>query len=143
MVEAGVLTLKSEQKKVTANMVTLNFENFSNVTVQDGLALIPKGKMEVNSPLAEKKEAKGLIPLIIKSEEIIWIHSDIVKDEQCESSQPKLKGKFCNFSSLTQDDDAVTVASLSEFEEEKFAFAAQPATSQPVGTPPQAVLMTV
>ena len=35
LVEAGVLTLKSEQKKVTATMVTLNFENFPKVTVQD------------------------------------------------------------------------------------------------------------
>ena len=37
LVEAGVLTLKSEQKKVTDAMVTLNFENFLKVTVQDRL----------------------------------------------------------------------------------------------------------
>jgi len=37
LVEAGILTLKLEQKKVTSNMITLNFENFSKVTVQDGL----------------------------------------------------------------------------------------------------------
>ena len=29
LVDAGVLTLKSDQKKVTANMVILNFELFS------------------------------------------------------------------------------------------------------------------
>jgi len=33
LVDAGVLTLKSEQKKVTANMVTLNFGTFPKMTV--------------------------------------------------------------------------------------------------------------
>ena len=36
LVDAGVLTLKSEQKKVTANMVTLEFGTRSKVTVPDG-----------------------------------------------------------------------------------------------------------
>jgi len=82
LVEAGILTLKSEQKKITANMVTLNFENFSKVTVQDGLTPILKGKMEISNPLAEKQEAKGLISLTVKSEEIMWVRLDIVNDEQ-------------------------------------------------------------
>ena len=63
------------------------------------------------------------------------VHTDIVKDEQWESSQPKLKGKSCNVIFLAVDDDDIaTVASLCSSEEEKFTFAAQPATSQPVGT---------
>ena len=33
LVDAEVLTLKSEQKKVIANMVTLNFEIFPKMTV--------------------------------------------------------------------------------------------------------------
>ena len=71
LVEAGVLTVKSEQKKNIANIVTLNFENFPKVIVQDRLTLIPKGKKEVINPLAEKQEAKSLIPLIFKSGEIM------------------------------------------------------------------------
>jgi len=43
------------------------------------------------------------------------VHPDIVKDEQWESGQPKLKGKSYNSISLAQDDDAVIVASLSVF----------------------------
>jgi len=35
LVDTGVLTLKSEQKKVTANMVTLEFDTFPKVTVHD------------------------------------------------------------------------------------------------------------
>ena len=37
LVDAGVLILKSEQKKVTANMVTLNFRTFPKTMVQDEL----------------------------------------------------------------------------------------------------------
>jgi len=36
LVNADVLTLKLEQKKVIANMVTLNFKTFSKVTVPVG-----------------------------------------------------------------------------------------------------------
>jgi len=51
------------------------------VTVQDGVALVPKARLEVINPLAKKQEAKGLIPLTIKSAEIMWVHLDIIKDE--------------------------------------------------------------
>ena len=33
LIDTGVLTLKSEQKKVTTNMVTLNFGTFPKMTV--------------------------------------------------------------------------------------------------------------
>ena len=46
LIDAGVLTLKSEQKKVTAKMVTLNFGTFSKMTVQDGLVPIPKVRLD-------------------------------------------------------------------------------------------------
>ena len=42
LIDARVLTLKLAQKKVTANMVILNFGTFPKMTVQDGLVLIPK-----------------------------------------------------------------------------------------------------
>ena len=58
LVDASVLTLKSEQKKVTANIVTLNFGTFSKVTIQDGVALAPEVRMEVVNPLAKGKRLK-------------------------------------------------------------------------------------
>ena len=67
-------------------MVTLNFGTFPKVTIQDGVAPVPKVRMEVIKPLAKEQEAKGLIPLTTKFEEIMWVHLDIVKDEQWESS---------------------------------------------------------
>jgi len=69
-----------------------------------------------------------------KSGEIMWVHPDIINAEQMEFSKPKLKDKLCNTISLATDDDTVTIASLSDSEEEKLALAARPATSQPVGT---------
>jgi len=58
LVDASVLTLKSEQKKVTANIVTLNFGTFSKVTIQDGVALAPEVRMEVVNLLAKGKRLK-------------------------------------------------------------------------------------
>jgi len=40
----------------------------------------------------------------------MWVHPDIVKDEQWESSQPKLKDKSCNIISLAVDDDTAIVS---------------------------------
>ena len=64
----------------------------------------------------------------------MWVHPDIAQDEQWETNKPKLKGKSCNVVSLATDDDSVTVDSLSDSEGEKPTLAAQPSTSQPVGT---------
>ena len=54
LVDARVLTLKLEQKKVNGNMVTLNFETFSKTTVQDGLTPVPKARLDIVNPMAEK-----------------------------------------------------------------------------------------
>ena len=62
----------------------------------------------------------------------MWVHPDIVKDEQWETNKPK--GRSCNVVSLAVDDDFVIAASLSDSEGEEPALAAQPFTSQSVGT---------
>ena len=107
-------------------MVTLNFGIFLKVNVQDGVAPIPKARLEVINPLAKEQEVKSLISLTTKFKVIMWVHPDIVKNEHWESSQPKLKGKSCNVISLVLDDDATTIDSLNISEEEKFAFAMLP-----------------
>jgi len=102
LVEVGISTLKSEQKKFTANMLTLNFGNSPKLIVQDRLVLIPKGKIIVTYPLSEEQKANGLILLTTKSEEVMLVHSDIINDKQSDSSQPKVKDKSCNVISLSQ-----------------------------------------
>jgi len=69
LVDASVLMLNSEQKKVIANMVTLNFGTFPKMTVRD--RRVPKVRLEVINLLVEMQEAKGLIPLTTKYGEIM------------------------------------------------------------------------
>jgi len=45
LVDVEILTLKSEQKKVIANMVTLEFGTIPKVTVPDGSPPIPKARL--------------------------------------------------------------------------------------------------
>ena len=80
--DTGVLILKSEQKKVTVNMVTLNFETFTKATVQDGVTPVLKSRLDVISTMAKVQKARGLILMVAKSGEIMWVHPDIVNAEQ-------------------------------------------------------------
>ena len=114
LVDAGVLTLESEQKKVTANMVTLEFSKTQKVTVPDGTYPIPAPRLKVKHPVAKTRENKGLIPLTLETGEIMWIHSDLVQDEQWDSKKSKSKGKSCNVISILPDDDNLTSTSLSD-----------------------------
>ena len=74
--------------------------------------------------------------MTIKSGEITWMHPDLTKDKKWDSREPKLKEKSCNIVSVLPDNGNITVASLSDSEDEKHAFAAQDATSQPTCTWP-------
>ena len=78
LVNTGVLTLKSEQKKVTANMMTLEFGKIAKVTVPDGTFPIPAPQLEVKHPSAKTQDHRGLVPLTLKTGEIMWIHPDLV-----------------------------------------------------------------
>jgi len=62
--------------------------------------------------------------MTLKIEKIMWVHPDLVKDEQWDSKKPKLKEKSYNVISILPDDDNITVASLSDSEDEKHALAA-------------------
>ena len=84
------------------------------MTVQDGLTPVPKTRLDIVNSMAEKQKAKGLVPMMTKSGELMWVHLDIIKDEQWESSKPKLKSKSCNIVSLATDDDVVTITSLND-----------------------------
>jgi len=50
------------------------------------------------NPLAKKQVAKGLIPLTTKFGEIMWVHPDIIKDEQWESSHPSSRANLATLS---------------------------------------------
>ena len=71
---------------------------------------------------------------MLKTGKIMWVHPDLAKDKQWDSKKPKLKGKSCNVISVLPNDDNITIASLSDSEDEKHALAAQDAAPQPTGT---------
>jgi len=127
LVDAGVLTLKSEQKKVTANMVTLKFGTMLKVTVLDGSPPIPRARLEINNPSAKQHEGKVLVPLTLKNGEIMWVHPNLAQDKQWDSKKPKAKKKSCNVISVLPDDDNVIIASLSDSENEEHALVTQDA----------------
>ena len=52
------------------------------MTIQDELVPMPKARLDVINPMAEQQKAKGLIPITTESREIMWVHPDIVKNEQ-------------------------------------------------------------
>ena len=67
LVDVGVLTLKSEQKKVTANMVTLEFGKTPKVTAPDGTYPVPALRLEVKYPAAKTQDNRGLVPLTLET----------------------------------------------------------------------------
>ena len=112
LIDAGVLTLKTEQQKVTANMVTLEFGSTQKVTVPDGTYPAPAPRLEVRHPSTMTRDDKGLVPLTLETGEVMWIHSDLVQDVQRDSKEPNLKGKSCNVISVLPDDGNLTLACL-------------------------------
>ena len=66
LIDARVLTLKSEQKKVTANMVTLEFGKTPKVTVPNGTYPVPAPRLKVKHPSAITQDNKGLVPLTLR-----------------------------------------------------------------------------
>ena len=62
------------------------------------------------------------------------MHPNLGKDKQWDSKKLKPKGKSCNVVSVLPDDDNITVASLSDSEDEKHAFVEQDVAPQLTGT---------
>jgi hypothetical protein len=130
-----VLTIKTDHKKVTANMVSFQFGSNPETSIQHGLVPIPKGEMKVSDPTFEEKWARGLIPVTLKTGEVMWVHKDVVNDEQWESGRPKSKGKSCNMISfIVEADDNIDTNALTDSEEKQFVLEAQPAKIQPTRT---------
>jgi len=72
--------------------------------------------------------------MTMKSGKIMWVHPDLVKDNQWNSKEPKLKKKSCNVISVSPDDENITIASLSDCKDEKHALTTQDAAPQPTCT---------
>jgi len=115
-------------------MVTLEFDKTPKVIVPDGTYPVPAPRLEVTHPAVKTQDNKGLVPLTLETGEIMWIHPDLVQDEQWDSKKSKSKGKSCNVISILPDDDNFTSTSLSDAGGEKHVCVTQTDVPQPTGT---------
>jgi hypothetical protein len=103
------------------------------VRVQNGVSPIAKGEMKVRSVAAKQKD-EGFIPVTTQSGEVMWVHPDIVHDEQWTKVSRKGKNKSSNVISVSKEDDVALPETLYSDEERPRVLTAQPATAQQQGT---------
>jgi len=78
LIDAEVLKLSPEQKKVTANMTSfLQFRNQPSTPV--GAVPIPKGELKMINIDPHHQQKKGLVPIPTPQGEIMWVHYDLVE----------------------------------------------------------------
>ena len=76
LIDAEVLKLHPEQKKVTANMTSfLQFRK--QPPAPSGVVPIPKGELRMINTDPHHQQEKGLIPT--PQGEIMWVHPDLVE----------------------------------------------------------------
>lgn len=84
-------------------------------------------------------DMEGLVPVHIVNGKVMWVRPDIAKDQEwTTATRRKSKGKIktsCNvvISTCIKEDDA-DVASLTDYEEEKFTFIAEQDIPPATGT---------
>ena len=78
LIDADMLKLHPEQKKVTANMTSLQFGR-DLLSVPAEVVPISKGKLKVVNIDSHHKEEKGLVPVPTPREEIMWFISTLSK----------------------------------------------------------------
>ena len=81
LIDAEVLKLRLEQKKVTANM-TLFFQFGVQPPTPAGVVSIPKGELRVVNTDPHHQRKKGLIPIPTPQGEIMWVYPDLMEGQQ-------------------------------------------------------------
>ena len=122
--------LRPEQKKMTANMTSiLQFGTRPPTPV--GVISVPKGELRVVNTDPHQQQEKGLVPVPTPQGEIMWVHPDLVDEQQWtpvtnRKSKGKAKASSCHVicaSSREAEDD---VPSLTDSEEETIVLATEP-----------------
>jgi len=130
LIDAEVLKLRLEQKKVTANMTITSPIQFGRdlQLAPTEVVHIPKGELRVINTDSRMQREKGVIPIPTPRGETMWVHPDIVKSQQWTTvTNMKSKGKnrasSSNIVSIFTRETEEDVVSLTSSEEES-AFAA-------------------
>ena len=80
LIDAEVLKLRPEQKKVTANMSFLQFRN--QPPTPAGVVPISKGELRMINTDPHHQQEKGLVLVPTPQGEIMSVHPDLVEDQQ-------------------------------------------------------------
>ena len=78
LIDADALKLHPEQKKVTANMISIQFGR-DLPSVPARVIPIPKGELKVINTDPHHKEEKGSVTVPTPRGEIMWVHSNIIQ----------------------------------------------------------------
>jgi len=130
LIDAEVLKLRPEQKKVTANMTS--FLQFGNQHPTPARVVpILKGELRMINTNPHHQQEKGLMPIPTPQGEIIWVHPDLMKSQQWTTvtyrkSKGKAKASPCNVVCASSRKAETDVPSLFDSEEETINLAAEP-----------------
>jgi hypothetical protein len=95
-----------------------------------GVAPIPTGELKIINSDPHRQKEKGLIHVSTPRGEVMWVHPDIVQDQQWTTAnrkKPRGRGKApCNMVGFSSKESEENVTALTDSEEEKTIFLAGP-----------------
>ena len=114
LIDVDVLKLRPEQKKVTANMTSLQFDK-DLLLAPTRVVPIPKWELRMTNTDPHNKE-KGLVPVSAPRGEIMWVHPDMIESQQWTTmtngkSRGKTKASSCNVVSVSPREIEECIAS--------------------------------
>ncbi|ONK57058.1 uncharacterized protein A4U43_C10F16180 [Asparagus officinalis] len=123
--DAGVLKKEKVQKQVTTNMITLSFgTNLPEVQAPAGVIPIPKAVLKITNDDPHNQREKGLVPQTLPDGQVMWVHPDLLHDEQWTAPPSKeAKKKPCNVVSTILGRDDAAMTALTDSEEDTNIFA--------------------
>ena len=130
LIDAEVLKLRPEQKHRAANMTSaLHFGTRPPMPV--GVISVPKGELRVVNTDPHQQQEKGLVPVPTPEGGIMWVHPDLVDEQQWTTvtnrkSKGKGKASSCHVICASSREADADVPSLTDSEEETIVLAAEP-----------------
>ena len=130
LIDAEVLKLRPEEKKVIANMTS--FLQFGRQhPTPSGVIPIPKGELRMVNIDPHHQQEKGLVPVLTPQGEVMWVHPDLVDGQQWTTvtsrrSKGKAKASSYNVVCASSREAETDVPSLTDSEEETIVLAKNP-----------------
>jgi len=81
VIDVKVIKLRPKQKKVTANMTSLQFGKDLPL-VPTGVVPIPTGELRVINTNPHHQEEKGFCPCPYSLRRVMWVHPDLLQTQQ-------------------------------------------------------------